>query len=197
MDWLPELPAVSETCVEERSILKSQLELKINTPMTSSMGRFFDAMSSLSGIRQKVNYEAQAAIEFEAICDPHESSEYEMFLEDSGNPGLTPYHINPATLVEQLVADKQKGIAVSIISARFHNSIARMVSDVCKKIRMDYGINDVVLSGGVWQNMTLLQKTHSLLISGNFKVYIHHRVPTNDGGIALGQAIIAAHKITQ
>ncbi len=197
MDWLPELPAVSETCVEERSILKSQLELKINTPMTSSMGRFFDAMASLSGIRQKVNYEAQAAIEFEAICDQHESSEYEMFLEDSGNPGFTPYQINPATLIEQLVADKQKGIAVSIISARFHNSIARMVSDVCKKIRTDYGINDVVLSGGVWQNMILLQKTNSLLLSENFKIHIHHRVPTNDGGIALGQAIIAANKITQ
>ena len=197
LDWLPELPAVSEICVEERSILKSQLELKINTPMTSSMGRFFDAVASLSGIRQQVNYEAQAAIEFEAICDPHESGEYELLVEDSGNPGAAPYQINPAPLVEQLIDDIQKGIAVSIISARFHNSIARMVSNVCKNIRMVYGINDVVLSGGVWQNMSLLQRTHSLLLAGNFKVHIHHRVPTNDGGIALGQAIIAAHKITQ
>jgi hydrogenase maturation protein HypF len=62
---------------------------------------------------------------------------------------------------------------------------------------VEYGINDVVLTGGVWQNMTLLQRTHSLLMSGNFNVHIHRRVPTNDGGIALGQAIIAAHKITQ
>jgi hydrogenase maturation protein HypF len=197
MDWQSELPAVSELCAEERSILKSQLIYKINTPLTSSMGRFFDAVASLAGVRQRVNYEAQAAIEFEAIGDPQENGEYELLLEDSANPGIAPHQINPAPLVEQLVNDIQNGIVVSIISARFHNSIARMVSNVCKKIRVDYGINDVVLSGGVWQNMTLLKRTHSLLTSGNFKVHIHHRVPTNDGGIALGQAIIAAHKITQ
>jgi hydrogenase maturation protein HypF len=196
LDWLPELPAVSEICVEERSILKSQLELKINTPMTSSMGRLFDAVASLSGIRQQVNYEAQAAIEFEAICDLHESSEYKLLVDDIGNESITPYQINPAPLIEQLFDDVQNGIPVSIISARFHNSIARMVSNVCKNIRMVYGINDVVLSGGVWQNMTLLWRTYSLLQSENFKVHIHHRVPTNDGGIALGQAIIAAHKIS-
>jgi hydrogenase maturation protein HypF len=195
MEWQSELPAVSDLCAEERSILKSQLKLNINTPLTSSMGRFFDAVASLSGIRQIVNYEAQAAIEFEALADPDEQGEYELIIERSGNPDENLYQINPSLLIEALVNDYQSGISVSVISARFHNSIARMVSNVCNTLRNEYNTNEVVLSGGVWQNMTLLEKTYSLLKSGQFSIYTHHQVPTNDGGIALGQAIIAVHKM--
>ena len=91
LDWDPELQPVAALCAEERSILKSQLELKINTPLTSSMGRFFDAVASLCGIRQVVNYEAQAAIEFEALADPDETGEYEFNLEPDANPDRSSY----------------------------------------------------------------------------------------------------------
>lgn len=196
IDWEPELHPVSAICAEEQSILKSQLELKINTPLTSSMGRFFDAVASITGVRQKVNYEAQAAIEFEALADPHEKGEYNLLLEPDGSPDIAAYQINPAPLIGELLEDMHKDIAIATISARFHNSIARMVSNVCNTIRIDFGINDVVLSGGVWQNLTLLHRTHDLLVSEYFRVHIHHQVPTNDGGLALGQAVVAIHKMT-
>ena len=195
LDGEPEYQPVSALCAEERSILKSQLELKINSPQTSSMGRFFDAVASITGVRQKVNYEAQAAIEFEALADPLENGEYNWLLEPDGNHEGAPYHINPAPLIEDVLEDMHNGVAIPIISARFHNSIARMVSQVCKSLRSETSINDVILSGGVWQNMVLLGRTHNLLVSENFKVHTHHQVPTNDGGLALGQAVIAINKM--
>jgi hydrogenase maturation protein HypF len=195
IDWEPDLIPVSALCAEERSILRSQLDKKINTPLTSSMGRFFDAVASITGVRQKVNYEAQAAIEFEALADPDENTEYSLLLEPDGNPDSKSYQINPAPLIEELLDDMEHGIPKAKISARFHNSIARMVCKVCSTIRNDFGVTDVVLSGGVWQNMTLLHRTHDLLVSENFKVHIHHQVPTNDGGLALGQAVVAIHRM--
>ncbi|OGO13116.1 MAG: carbamoyltransferase HypF [Chloroflexi bacterium RBG_16_47_49] len=196
LDWEPEYQSVAALCAEERSIIKSQLELKINSPQSSSMGRFFDAIASITGVRQKVNYEAQAAIEFEAIADPHEYGEYNFQLEPDANPDYVSYQINPTPLLEEVLENVHHGIAVSTISARFHNSIARVVCKVCCTLRSDYGVNHVCLSGGVWQNMRLLAHTCELLNSEAFNVYIHHQVPTNDGGLALGQAIVAIHRMS-
>ena len=195
MEWDLELQPVAALCAQERSILKSQLELKINTPLTSSMGRFFDAIASLCGIRQVVNYEAQAAIELEAQADPDETAEYEFVLEPDSSPDNTTTQINPSILITQLVNDLNNKVEIPKISARFHNTVAKMVSRVSEQIRNDFGVNQVVLSGGVWQNMTLLRRTCDLLNSQNFKVYIHHQVPTNDGGLALGQAVVAIHRM--
>ena len=197
IEWDPEFLPVAALCAEERSIIKSQLEFRINTPFSSSMGRLFDAVASITGVQQKVNYEAQAAIEFEALADPNENGEYNWIIEPNGNHNGAQYQINPAPLINEVLDDMHNNISTSIISARFHNSIARMVCKVCNTLRNDNGINDVVLSGGVWQNLTLLQRTHNLLLSDNFKVYIHHQVPTNDGGLALGQAIIAINRMAK
>ena len=196
LDWEPELQPVSATCAEELYILKSQLKLKLNTPLTSSMGRFFDAVASICGVRQIVNYEAQAAIEFEALADPEEIGEYNFILEPDGNLLGDTSQINPSPLIEEVINNLNDGVPISKISARFHNSVARMVFTVCDQIRNDHGVNQVILSGGVWQNLTLLHRTYNLLISGNFNVHIHHQVPTNDGGLALGQAVIAIHRMT-
>jgi len=196
MDWDGALQPVSATCAEELSVLKSQLKLKINTPLTSSMGRFFDAVASICGVRQKVNYEAQAAIEFEALADPQEIGEYDFILEPDGNQKGETTHIDPSPLFEEVISNVFNRVAISKISARFHNSVARMVYKVSEKIRSQYGVNQVVLSGGVWQNLNLLHRTYNLLKSGNFNIYIHHQVPTNDGGLALGQAVIAIHRMT-
>lgn len=194
-EWDLEHHPVSELCAEEKSILKSQLELKINTPFTSSMGRFFDAIASIVGVRQKINYEAQAAIEFETLVDENEEGEYSWRLERLENSSYPIYQINPAVLIGEVLSEVQNGTSNSIISARFHNSISRMVSEVCKTLRSDFGINRVVLSGGVWQNMTLLHRTCDLLESEKFQIHYHHLVPTNDGGVALGQAVIAIQKM--
>jgi len=194
-DWEPEYYPVFALCAEERSIIKAQLEKHINTPLTSSVGRLFDAVASIAGIRQQVNYEAQAAIEFEALADPEEAGAYELPLEKVDGPGSNTYQVDAAPLIGNVLQDLQNGVASAKISSRFHNGVAQMVSDLCDRLRQEYGIHEVVLSGGVWQNLTLLTRTYDGLVGNNFTVYTHKQVPTNDGGLALGQAVIAIHRL--
>jgi hydrogenase maturation protein HypF len=195
LDWDDDLYPLPALCAQERSILKSQLRLKINTPLTSSMGRFFDAVASLCGVRQVVNYEAQAAIEFEALADPNEHCQYDFNIEAASDQDEKYSQIDPTPLIKELLDDIDHSVPIPVISARFHRSIARMVGEVCSQLRREYDVDQVVLSGGVWQNMTLLQLTLELLSRHDFKVYIHHQVPTNDGGLALGQLAVAAHRM--
>jgi hydrogenase maturation protein HypF len=159
------------------------------------MGRLFDAAAALAGVRQKVNYEGQAAIEFEALADSAEAGKYSFGLnQDRARPEQSR-RIEVRSAVEALVKDVMAGVHISKISARFHNGLAECVREICLKIKSETGIDEVALSGGVWQNITLLGRTLSLLRNNDFKVYIHHEVPTNDGGLSLGQAVIAATKM--
>ena len=137
-----------------------------------------------AGVRQKVNYEGQAAIEFEALADEAEGRMYSF--------GLNQDQVQVRGVLEALVKDVMAGVPIPKISARFHNGLAESVRETVKKISGDTGIRSVVLSGGVWQNITLLRRTLSLLQNDGFNVYIHREVPTNDGGLSLGQAAIAA-----
>jgi hydrogenase maturation protein HypF len=187
LEWDERLDSVAEFSAEDLVVLNAQLERKINTPMTSSMGRLFDAAAALAGVRQKVNYEGQAAIEFEAVADPAEVGVYAFGVE-SGKVGVRG-------VVEALVKDAAAGIPIQKISARFHNGLAESVRETVAKISLETGIHTVVLSGGVWQNITLLGRALSLLKKDGFKVYIHREVPTNDGGLSLGQAAIAAARL--
>lgn len=187
LEWDERLDSVVEFCAEDQVVLRAQLERKINTPMTSSMGRLFDAAAALAGVRQKVNYEGQAAIEFEALADETERESYSF--------GLDQDTVKVGSVVEALIKDVMAGIHISKISSRFHNGLAESVLEICLKIKLESGIDEVVLSGGVWQNITLLRRTLSLLKDAGFKVYIHQEVPTNDGGLSLGQAMIAAAKM--
>jgi hydrogenase maturation protein HypF len=187
IEWDERLEPVKEFCAEDRVRLRVQLEKKINTPMTSSMGRLFDAVAALAGVRQKVNYEAQAAIEFEAWADETEGGTYPF--------GLNQTEIQVRGVLEELTRDVMAGVRVSTISARFHNGLAELVYKSAVESRNKFGINEVALSGGVWQNITLLRRTLVLLQKDGFVVYIHGEVPTNDGGLSLGQAIIAASRI--
>ncbi|MBK9780223.1 MAG: carbamoyltransferase HypF [Anaerolineales bacterium] len=187
MDWDDALESVKEFCAEDQVTLRVQLEKKINTPMTSSMGRLFDAVSALAGVRQKVNYEGQAAIEFEAMADSAEAGQY-VFGVESGQVGVR-------SVVEALVKDTVAGVPIQKISARFHNGLAESVREMVKRISGETSLRTVVLSGGVWQNLTLLRRTLSLLRKDGFEVYIHREVPTNDGGLSLGQAAIAAYRL--
>jgi hydrogenase maturation protein HypF len=197
IDWDEDLPPVIAACGDDLSMLRSMLENKINSPMTSSVGRLFDAVSALSGVRGEINYEAQAAIEFEAFADPEEQSAYDFGImkresgiqEDvSGTSILT---IVTRTMYNEVISDLRAQTPVTTIAARFHNGLANIIVEVCQAARGRFRIDEVALSGGVWQNMTLLAKTVPLLERSKFKVYIHRKVPANDGGLALGQAIIA------
>jgi hydrogenase maturation protein HypF len=163
------------------------LENDINCPKTSSMGRLFDAVAALAGVRGEVNYEGQAAIEFEALADLDEESDYSFVFD-----GTT---LKSERVFRSVIADIRAEIPVSIISARFHNGLANAILQVCEFAKTQFGVREVALSGGVWQNMTLLQKTLSLLEQSDFTVYIHRQVPANDGGIALGQAVIGCRQL--
>lgn len=187
VEWSEELPSVYSCEPTERKILQRQIDGKINVVETSSMGRLFDAVASIAGVRQKATYEAQAAIEFEAICDPRVDAAYTFDIVEGETLG-----IDYRSLVAELVADVAAHVEKSVVSAKFHNGVARIVFELSKRLRRSSGINKVALSGGCFQNVTLLEKTRRLLRSENFEILTHSKVPANDGGLALGQAVIAA-----
>lgn len=187
LEWDDRLAPVKEFNRPQRDTLLTQLERRINTPLTSSMGRLFDAAASLAGVRQRVNYEAQAAVEFEALASDSEDGAYPFPVRHGVidiEPGVTA-----------LLQDVLAGVSGALVSARFHNGIAAMVCEAASLMRESSGVGEVVLSGGVWQNITLLRRTLSLLRTRGFQVYIHREVPTNDGGLSLGQAVVAASRL--
>ncbi len=179
----PDLPPVAALSSAERRVIEAQLRAGLNAPPTSSMGRLFDAVASIIGLRQEVNYEGQAAIELEAVCDPEEKGQYAF---DTG-----PDSILTHAVIRSVVDDFRAGKSSPIIAARFHNGAANMIREVCLQLRERRGLNQVALSGGVFQNVTLLGKTLSLLRDARFEVFTHRLVPPNDGGIALGQVVVA------
>jgi len=187
LDWDVDLAPVTQFCAEDRTLLRTQLERKINTPITSSMGRLFDAAAALAGVRQSVNYEAQAAIEFEALADENENGIYPFIWEQ----GL----VKVRSAIEALITDLLAKVPVPVISAKFHNGLSQLILDICQNLRSSGSFEHVALSGGVWQNITLLRRTLSLLREDGFVVYIHQQVPTNDGGLSLGQAAVATARL--
>lgn len=183
LDWSPDIPAISSYNPDDLDILRKQLEKNINCPQTSSMGRLFDAVAGLIGLRPSVNYEAQAAIELENAIDPniHETYCFEV-SEDQ---------IRIGPLLTQIVSDIRSGLGIGSISAKFHNAIRNMVLMVSDSLYQETGCKIVALSGGVFQNRFLIRNTLDDLQRNGFKVMVHRDVPANDGGIALGQALAA------
>lgn len=193
--WNDDLPPVQNTEPQERTIIRQQIERRINSPLTSSMGRLFDAVAALAGVLQIVTYEAQAAIWLEAQVDENESDSYAFDLLEPGDP-KAPRLIDPAPILRSVYHDLRDNVPVPVIAARFHNAVADMIRDVCLLTRRETGIKAVALSGGVFQNATLFQKTVPRLEEIGLTVYTHRLVPPNDGGLALGQAAIAAYQMT-
>ena len=174
-------------------ILKKAIKKKINTPWTSSMGRLFDATSSLLSIRDEVHYEGQAAIELEMIADHGAKEEYPFHIYKDEKPMV----IDLTETIRGIVCNLIDGISSSKISGKFHRTIARLIIETCEKIRSREKLNQVVLSGGVFQNIFLLSLITEGLKRSGFNVYTHHLVPTNDGGISLGQAVICQMRCFQ
>jgi hydrogenase maturation protein HypF len=199
IEWSTDLPPIQFAREKAHpaalQALYSILSTGVNAPLTSSMGRLFDAAAALAGVKQTVNYEAQAAIEFEALCDPEESGSYPFdYLQNSSELSDVSLIIDPSPLFKSIVADLRKGESLPAISARFHNGVAEMVRLVIGYLTAATHQYQVILSGGVWQNITLLQKTLTLLEKDGFNVHYHRLVPCNDGGLALGQAVVAAQR---
>jgi len=163
----------------------------INSPLTSSMGRLFDAVSALINVCQVANYEGQPAIELEMIGDEQAPGYYEFHYQEKDGRII----IKPEPVIEQIVKDLRETQPKEQISAKFHNGVSKMVVWGCERIREETGINEVVLGGGVFQNFWLLGRIKNWLSEKKFRVYVHHQVPTNDGGIALGQAIIGLRRM--
>jgi hydrogenase maturation protein HypF len=179
--------------LQKWDILKKMIEKKMNTPFTSSMGRFFDAISSLLSVRDEVHYEGQAAIELEMIADHEGKERYSFQIQKDESPIV----IDLIEIIRGVVLDLTTGISPSKISGKFHRTIASLIIETCGAIRSKERLNRVVLSGGVFQNILLLSLvTRGLRISG-FEVYTHHHVPANDGGISLGQAVIGHMRLFQ
>jgi hydrogenase maturation protein HypF len=172
--------------------LVAMIDTKTNTPLTSSMGRLFDAVSALIGVRERVVYEGQAAIELErlAAADPA-AGVYEFGYVN----GTECREIDPSPLIVAVTDDLLRGVAREIIAVRFHYAVARMTVTACEAIREETGLSRVVLSGGVFQNYFLLNATVDGLVAKRFEVFTHRTVPTNDGGIALGQLMVANEKV--
>src|ERR1039458_9070942 len=165
-------------------VVERMIATGTNTVMTSSCGRLFDAVAALIGLRYEVNFEGQAAIELEAIVDPSCEARYEV---DIGGEELD---FRP--MMERIA---KEGAAPSVVAARFHNTLAAAIHEMCLRMRRESGIGRVCLSGGTFQNMRLLGLVARALSGSGFELFLHRKVPPNDGGIALGQAVIAAERM--
>ncbi|NOX97194.1 MAG: carbamoyltransferase HypF [Nitrospirae bacterium] len=176
---------------DECQNLVKMLRQSLNCPLTSSVGRLFDTVSSLLGIRDKVNYEGQAAVELEMVARGERGVSDEAYGYEIRKKENKTLLIDPGLIIIGIIDDLKRGLPASLISAKFHYTLACIIGEVCSAIRRESGLNKVILSGGVFQNVLLLENVFRLLKTEGFKVYTHHKVPPNDGGISLGQAVIA------
>ena len=172
----------------EIALLMQMLGKGVNSPRTSSAGRLFDAVASITGLRQKMNFEGQAAMELEFSIEPNEEA-YPIELKDeSAAPNAGRIILDWEPLVRALLKDLGGGVGLGVMAARFHNGLVQAVVSVAERI----GQERVVLSGGCFQNKYLTERAVRRLEARGFRPYWHQRVPPNDGGIALGQAAVAA-----
>ena len=165
------------------------LASRVNSPLTTSVGRLFDAVAALCGIRATVNYEGQAAAELEGIADPAETGCYPLAVRDSGRG---PAVLDARETIRAIASDLGRGAAPSAVGARFHRAVAAATTIACEREAERAGVDLVVLSGGVFQNRLLLERTAAALGDRGLRVLLPTRLPPNDGGIAYGQVAVAA-----
>ncbi|HEX3010823.1 MAG TPA: carbamoyltransferase HypF [Syntrophomonadaceae bacterium] len=199
LDFVAQLPPTWD-------LMRTALDKKINAPLTSSCGRLFDGIAALIGLRAKATYEGQAAVELEQVITPEETGSYPFIINKSLKENIENENLNISCqctweidwkpLIRAVVDDLIHGTLAGRIAAKFHNTVAKTVLETCLLIRENYNIGRVALSGGVFQNRYLLNKTKEVLNGHNFEVLIHNRVPSNDGGLSLGQALIANSQLS-
>jgi hydrogenase maturation protein HypF len=163
------------------------IRTRVNSPLTSSCGRLFDAVAAMLGLGSTVSYEGEAAVRLEALAAP---GVFESLAFDLNEDELD---FRPATVELQSV---KRVVPAPMLAARFHETLAQATLAVCRRIRKQDGVGRVCLSGGCYQNARLLRRTHQLLTVEGFQVFVHARVPANDGGLSLGQALVAAANLS-
>ncbi len=178
----------------ERQVLRRQLELRLNSPMTSSCGRLFDAVSALLGVCTRAAYEGEPAVRLEAVADAACDVVYpfDILTADGG-----VHVLDPAPTLRALWQDHRAGVPVSAIAGAFHNTVAAATARLCTLVGHATGIERVCLSGGCFQSALLTDRLSERLGAAGFEVYTHRLVPPNDGGLALGQAVVAYAKARQ
>ncbi len=154
----------------------------VNAPLTSSVGRLFDAVASILGLRQRVSFEGQAAMELEFAIAPGVEDSYPFGVEAGAS-----FVVDWQPMILELLEDTQVEMPAGLIAAKFHNTLAGIVVAVARRA----GLSKIALTGGCFQNKYLLERTVRQLRAGGFHPYWHQRIPTNDGGISLGQVIAA------
>ena len=186
------LPFLAEVDPRKLSVVLQMMEREINSPRTSSCGRLFDAVAALLGLRGTVNFEAQAAIELEmAARDSASEAAYPLDLELHG----TTWQIGTKPLFDWLLKDIRQQASVADISRKFHNGLALVFVDTAERIRDRTQLNRVCLSGGCFLNALLLETMITEMKERSFEVFFHTEVPAGDGGISLGQAVIAGRRV--
>jgi hydrogenase maturation protein HypF len=180
--------------IEQRlvGIVDAMLTRQIQTVETSSCGRLFDAVAALLGIASQVTFEGQAAIALEAAAEAGIEERYEFEI-GQGEPIIIDFR--PA--IAAIVADLFRNRGIGKISACFHNTLSAAIAEVCVRIGKMDGLNRICLSGGSFQNLYLLGRTVVELRRRGFGVFLHTQVPSNDGGLSLGQAMIANQRLRE
>ena len=181
------IPFVQDLDLEKASIILQMAEKGVHSPLTSSCGRLFDAISALIGIRKEIAYEGQAAIELEMCRDSNEKGAYPFDIDTRADEWV----METTPIIRGVVGDLLEGETPGLISRRFHNTMVQMLHQICIAIRTETHIEQVALSGGTFQNETLLSGLTQVLTADGFNVLSHALVPPNDGGLSLGQAIIS------
>jgi hydrogenase maturation protein HypF len=188
------LPFLAETDSRKLDVVVQMIEREINSPRTSSCGRLFDTVAALTGLRGAVNFEAQAAIELEmAARDSDTETAYPMDLYAQGGT----WQVGTKPLFDWLLKDIRQKASVADMSRKFHNGLALVFVDLAERIRDKTKLNRVCLSGGCFLNVLLLETMIAELRERSFEVYFHTEVPAGDGGISLGQAVIAGHRVLE
>jgi len=192
LEW-EDLAPVAAFTAGERRLLQQMLERGVNSPVTSSAGRLFDAVAALVGLRQKARFEAQAAMMLEYAVDETVTQAYPLSILDSqiSNPNSRPLVLDWGPLLEALLADLRQGVSVGVMAARFHNALVEGIVAVARTL----GADRAALSGGCFQNRFLLERAYRRLTEAGIRVYVPQRIPPNDGGIALGQVAVAARRL--
>ncbi len=188
----PQLPRSLARRVEPRAWAQVYRLIATGTsaPATTSMGRLFDAVAALAGLRAEVNYEGQAAIELEAVCDHGERGSYPIAV------GGEPLVIDPRETIRAVAADVAAGAPAAVIARRFHRTIARATVEACIALAAAHDTDVVALSGGVFQSRLLLESVSDALAGAGLRVLAPERLPINDGGISYGQAAVAAASLS-
>ncbi|MEM3712230.1 MAG: carbamoyltransferase HypF [Thermoproteota archaeon] len=173
----------------KKTILKNMIEKRVNTPMTCGLGRLFDAVSALLGVCLKRTFEGEPAMMLEMVASGSIEKNYPFNIIGEGE-----YIVDTAPMINSIVEDLKKNVPVGGISMRFHETIVRLTVELAETIRFEEGVKNIVLSGGVFQNRIISSRIKRVLEEHGLKVFYNNLIPTNDGGISLGQAVAVGFK---